>query len=291
MRGGYQVTLASRKFSLGTLKYAHAQNISTVIVDWNDKASLLSACKNQSVVIHLAGPSAFECKLNPQKAHVFGGEGTKNIISAAGSSGVRRFIYVSTIHVYSELFSGTITEQCKPLNTQPYAMRHRLAELEIQERTGIDEMEFLIARTSNVFGAPPIFSSSFVELFVHNACFDAVNHGRIKITGNPGARRDFLTLTSFCKTLALLVEKTEIPHGELVFHVASGVSLTLKSMALLIKKRAGRKLRKTIMVDCLTPYDKTPKFNFDLTKSAPFGLAKTNECANEIDALIDFFRK
>ena len=81
--------------------------------------TLTDACKNIDLVIHAAGINSQECLENPIAAHRFNAIGTKNLLNASIKNGVKRFIYLSTAHVYSARLDGIIDEFTPTLNPHP----------------------------------------------------------------------------------------------------------------------------------------------------------------------------
>ena len=67
------------------------------------------------VVIHAAGLSAEQCKISPESALWFNGSLTHELAISAQQAGVKRFLFLSTCHVYSGRLSLNYREE-SPLN-------------------------------------------------------------------------------------------------------------------------------------------------------------------------------
>ena len=82
----------------------------TVEINWRSETSLNEACKNIDAVVHLAGMNAQDCKANPATALevncVYG-----KTVEAAVKRGVKRFIHLSTAHVYAAPLEGDIEKR------------------------------------------------------------------------------------------------------------------------------------------------------------------------------------
>jgi dihydroflavonol-4-reductase len=76
--------------------------------------SLLNLCEGADVVFHLAAQIAIE---NSSAEHIYetNVEGTKNMIKAANSTGVRKFIHFSSIHAFQIGSPGLLLEESRPL--------------------------------------------------------------------------------------------------------------------------------------------------------------------------------
>ena len=108
----------------------------TVEINWNDFKELTDICLNVDVVIHTAGMNARDCENNPKDAMLFNGSRTGDFIRASKKAGVKKFIYLSTVHVYSPELTGFITEQSIAKNKHPYTYSN-LIEKEVLRETSI----------------------------------------------------------------------------------------------------------------------------------------------------------
>ena len=104
-------------------------------------------CKDVDVVIHLAALNALDSLNEPERAKKINVDGTKRLISAAIREGVKRFVYISTAHVYGTPLIGCISEKKKPTPSTPYAETHFLAEQIVLNEERIDGV---ILRLSNL---------------------------------------------------------------------------------------------------------------------------------------------
>ena len=72
-----------------------------------------------------------DCANDPVAALEFNGVATTRLVSAALSSGVKKFIYLSTAHIYSSPLVGKISEETYPKNFHPYATSHLAGEMAV----------------------------------------------------------------------------------------------------------------------------------------------------------------
>ena len=93
-------------------------------INWFDSISLEEVCANTDLIIHAAGMNAKDCFENPNLALKFNGVATENLLKAAIKSGVKKFLYISTTHVYSGNFEGIFDESSNTLNDHPYSKSH-----------------------------------------------------------------------------------------------------------------------------------------------------------------------
>ena len=104
---GYEVILGSRKFRELPNWIKHTEILQT---EWNNKLALFEICEGVDVVIHTAGMNAQACASDPEQALAFNGTVTADLVSSAVKQGVKKFIYLSTAHVYRSPLVGTISD-------------------------------------------------------------------------------------------------------------------------------------------------------------------------------------
>ena len=116
-----------------------------------------------------------------RKHFLFSRHSTKSLVGSASKSGVRHFIYMSTVHVYSRSLNGLITEESKTENDHPYALCNLEGEaacLNLDKQHG---MKTSIIRLANSFGPPKVKQIDCWHLLINNLVREAVEkHHYIK---------------------------------------------------------------------------------------------------------------
>lgn len=287
---GHEITLGTR-FLKSSPKWLKTAEVAKT--DWHNPDALAMLCKNVDLVIHAAGMNAQDCSSDPASAYLFNGEITKTLAHAAAKEGVLRFIYLSTAHVYSSPLRGVINEEVIPENKHPYAASHLEGEKAVYNCSKIHSIEGIIARLSNVYGAPASPDAKCWSLLTNDLCKQAIQTGELRLNTNGTQKRDFLDITSACEMLSFLCEQPLNPDKSPIFNLGAGKSQSLMEMAQLIQER------------CRVNFGFTPKiyaneqsisennsdliFNIDRICHAGY-LVKPNDL-NEIDDLLIFCKK
>jgi dihydroflavonol-4-reductase len=92
-------------------------DIETVNGDVTDKASLEKAFKGADTVFHLAGIVT----IMPRMKHILervNVEGTRNVVAACRSTGVRRLVYTSSVHAIAEPPRGVTIDESQPFDPE-----------------------------------------------------------------------------------------------------------------------------------------------------------------------------
>ena len=108
-----------------------------------------------------------------QKAISFNIGETVRLLEAAQRSGVRKFIYFSTAHVYGAPLIGDIHEDCVCRPIHPYSITHKSAEDFVLAARGRTDINAVVIRLSNSFGAPAYDTSNRWTLLVNDLCKQA----------------------------------------------------------------------------------------------------------------------
>jgi len=226
LSGYYSVILASRSDQEvpGWLPLSK-----TINIDWEDKQSLLDACELSDVVIHASGLNAKECHDDPKKALLVNGIYTQRLVDAAVKQGVKKIIYLSTVHVYSDQLSGVISEGLPTCNNHPYATSHVAGEEIVLSAASRGDLKGVVVRIANAFGSPVSKNVNCWMLLVNDFCRQAIVEKSLTLYGDSGEIRDFVTVSDFCAAIEVLVED-ENASGN-VINIGSGQVCTIGEMA------------------------------------------------------------
>ena len=221
----YNVTLASRTEQRAPQWLSFSK---TIKIDWESEQSLLDACKSADIVIHASGLNAQECSDDPKKALLVNGMYTQNLVDAAINQSVKKFIYLSTIHVYSDNPLGEISEDTPTTNSHPYAASHVVGENAVLMATRQEYTEGVVVRISNAFGSPVSKDVNCWMLLVNDLCKQAALNKSLVLHSNSEIVRNFITITDFCSVIELLMKNKDIDR---IVNIVSSKSYTITEMA------------------------------------------------------------
>ena len=229
-----QVILGSRRVSPTPNWLPKVEMIQLV---WEDDAALKQACKNIDVIVHAAGVNAQDCTKDPIAALKFNGVETARLINAASLAGVKRFIYLSTAHVYASPLVGTINEDLCPRNLHPYATSHLAGEQAVLYAAHSGQVESVVLRLSNLVGPPMHKRVNCWGLLTNELCRQAVEKKRLTLYSAVNQQRDFVPMSEVCRVIDWFVSGEQGRLQTNVFNVGSGVSSTLLEIAKTIQTR------------------------------------------------------
>lgn len=202
-----------------------------LVTEWGSQKALESICEGIDIIIHLAAVDSLAAEKNPAAALEMNGVSTVRLLEAAVKQKVKRFIYLSTIHVYGAPLKGEISEHNCPVPIHPYATSHRAAEDVIYSASIQKKIEAVIIRLSNCFGAPLLKNVNCWNLAIPNLCWQAVTQKRLTLISNGMQEKDFIPMRDACRAI---IHFSDIPKEELkevIYNVGAGVSYTILAIS------------------------------------------------------------
>ena len=206
-------------------------------VNWEVPESLDALCAQAEVVVHAAGLNAAESAQRPAAALEVNGAITAKLVTAACSNGVRRFVYISTAHVYASPLQGDIDEATRPESTHPYATSHRAGEDAVRAAHSAGDIDGVVVRLSNAFGRPASKDVDCWSLLVNDLCRQAVVDRRLALKSSGRQRRDFIPMTEACRAIEHLMHVSATDLGDGLFNVGGEWSPTVLEIAEIIAAR------------------------------------------------------
>ena len=237
-QSGHQIIIGTR----------HSKNVpdwlpqaNVVKIAWDNEMILERICEGVDVIIHAAGMNAQDCEADPITALAFNGLATARLLTAAKKVRVKKFIYLSTAHVYANPLVGTITEETCPRNLHPYATSHLAGEQAVLSLHSRSELKGIVLRLSNAFGSPMHKDVKCWMLLVNDLCKQALEMRKLVLHTSGLQHRDFIGLTQVCCVTEKLVDSDKLEQAQ-VFNVGAGASQSVLAMAKLIQRRCGKVL-------------------------------------------------
>lgn len=231
----------SKVFSQDGLNYNQQGSSSEIVtINMSDIDSLIAACSEVDYIIHLAALDAQVSSDDPVSALNINGLGTLNLLQAAIKEGVKKIIYISTVHVYRSPLEGFISEETLPQPSHHYAITHKLAEDYIMQANHLQQITGVILRLSNAVGCPNSPEGNAWKLVINDLCKQVVETKKMVFYSSPSVQRDYLPMHDVCEAIRYSLFEKEF-DGKL-FNLSSGLSLSLGELSQIIASRSKVKL-------------------------------------------------
>jgi UDP-glucose 4-epimerase len=289
-QAGHQVVLGSRTASSPPEWLREAE---VVQMNWNSCEALASVCVGSDAIIHAAGMNATDSVANPADALAFNGVATAHLLDAGSKARVKRFVYLSTAHVYDSPLEGTITEETCPRNLHPYATSHVAGESAVLYATQRKQIDGIVLRLSNVFGAPAHTKVNCWMLLVNDLCRQAVETGNMVLKTSGIQLRDFIPMKNVCDTFRILTTRDDAWYTNSAINLGTGYAMSVFSMAELIQQRCQHVMgyKPHIHRPDFFETGVVPHFEYRITKLAELVTGPSIHMESEIDGLLNFCLK
>jgi UDP-glucose 4-epimerase len=261
-----------------------------VHTDWSNGSSLEQICKGVDVVIHAAGMNAGDCAADPVAAMECNGLFTARLVLAATTAKVKRFIYLSTAHVYASPLVGSITEETCPRNLHPYATSHLAGENAVLSANERCEIEGIVLRLSNAYGAPVHKNVNCWMLLVNDLCRQAVESGKMVLKTNGLQRRDFIAMSEVCHIIGHISTCSFNFSENPIINIGSGTSTSVLEMGQLIQQRCAAILhfKPTLDRTKMGENEQYEMLEYRSNGLVKIGLSAISDKGFEIDNLLRF---
>lgn len=239
----------------------------------DDASKLLPALEGADAVIHLAGESEVIAARDPAGSFATTTAATERIAQACVSMGIRRLVYMSTVHVYGERMvpGATLTEDLRPEPRSSYAIS-RLASEHIAAGAARGAFELVAFRLTNSLGAPHHANVDRWSLVANDLCRQGVVLGHLELRSSGTQWRDFVPLSAVCDAVAVAAAPgSPLPPG--TYNLGSGRPTTIRQLATMIQDEFERETGVRPELHAPDPEDDPPAaYHVSVEAAARFGV-------------------
>ena len=251
-------------------------------------------CKNIDCIIHLASANEIVSTEDPVFATELNSVASVRLLEAAKKQGVTRFIYLSTAHVYGSPLLGHLDESTKCKPRHPYAITHKVVEDFVLAAHEKGEIEGVVLRLSNSFGAPLFASVNRWTLLLNNIARNIIEQRRIVMKSSGEDYRDFIALADVCCGIRFFIEVTSTSLQDGLFNLGGENTLRVIEMVMELKKRCvpilGYDPKLVLPETSAISGNSINKLHFDIGKIKHAGFKLTQNTNKELDDLLVFCR-
>lgn len=188
--------------------------------DIKDPHSLHKAMEDVDIVYHMAAVSRHDVNVPKTEYHAINVEGTKNVLEAAKSTGVKRLVFTSTIEaVGMSKGERPLNEDTSPAPMNIYGKTKLEAEILVRAYHIQHGMDTVVVRPPMTYGPR--------DLILCQRLFKIIQHGFYPIIGNGQALTEFCFVKNQVHGIRLAAEKGKA--GE-VYFISDDHSYTIEEI-------------------------------------------------------------
>jgi UDP-glucose 4-epimerase len=193
-----------------------------------DKWENLKTKETFDILIHLASANEID-SLHTEKALRVTAFGARQAINLCKTNRIPKIVFFSTFHVYG-MTQGNISEETPIHCRNDYALTHFFGEEYIRMAHTLEEIEYLIFRPTNIFGAPISAKVDRWQPVPFCFCKEAVNTGTITLHSSGKQVRDFISMDDVSNLTYLFCEQFSSWKNQTI-NLSSGQVHTIREIA------------------------------------------------------------
>lgn len=187
-----------------------------------------------SSAVLCASMTAKDCEQDPARAGYINTRKVLDMVHAMAEAGTKRFMYLSTIKVYGEDLNGRITESTSSDPETIYAKTHYDTEVALRELAAKKDLEVLVVRLSNVFGAPVFNKESAWSLAANCFAKQMASRGSIDVK-SPEVIRNLLPMEKLVSFIERWIDNGIETQEIEVINMGSKATVSMRSLAQLVE--------------------------------------------------------
>lgn len=172
---------------------------------------------------------------------------TWNLLKHFSKQGIKKFIYLSTIHVYGNELNGVITENSPVLPASPYGLTHLFSEEVINMFAREGDFECYNIRFSNGFGAPQFMKNNCWSIVINNLCLSVWKSQSIILKSDGTPIRDFMNIIDLLIGIKLILSLSKNESDSIhckTLNFSSNNTISMIEAAFIVKNVYEKKYNK-----------------------------------------------
>jgi len=261
------------------------KDFNVIIGDITDKNFYIKVIdKKYDCMIHFAAADAVKCSKEPRESILINSFGTANMLETCIQIDIKRFIYISTFHVYGKPeFNQVINEESSIKSSDLYGLTHYFGELITKYYTTKNDLIGSSIRLSNCSFTPLFRESNKFYLIPNNFIKEACENSEIVINSSVLQKRNFLSGNDLCNAINIIINKQNLKYD--VFNVGSESEYSINEVADLVKS-IGEELIKDKKIEIIhnikSQINEESNWTFDISKIKQIGFKADGNISDDI---------
>ena len=192
---------------------------------------------NADAIINLVSLNQYDSNNDPDIISKVNINPTWNFLDYFSKRGLKKYIYLSTIHIYGHDLTDDITELSPTLPKNQYGLTHLISEQITDYFHRTTDVDSYNIRLSNGFGSPKFTNNDCWELVVNNLCLSAWESGSLILNSDGTPLRDFFHIENLSLGIKklLLGDKNPVTKNLNTINFSSGVTISMLDAAIIVR--------------------------------------------------------
>jgi UDP-glucose 4-epimerase len=254
------------------------------------REELAAVCEGASTIVHLAGENELLAASDPAAALGSTVVASERLAEACTAAGVRRLVYLSTVHVYGARIAAgaALTEDLRPEPRSAYAIS-RLASEHVAATLAAEAYELVILRLTNSVGAPADAGVDRWSLVANDLARQGALHRRLALRSAGVQWRDFVALTDVCDVIVAACQPGAAPIPPGTYNLGSGQPVTVLELAGLVQDAfAARTGERPALHAPPPPPDPPGPYHVSVAGLAALGIGARRSLREAVQETVDF---
>jgi len=249
---------------------------------------------NYDAIIHLISLDHCQSSGDPFFVSSINITPTWCLLENFSKTGLKNFIYFSTMQVYGELPETNISENYPPNTVNAYALTHLMCEQFCEHYNRNSQVKCNVLRLSNSYGAPVFIDNNCWHLVINDLCKTAYAKKEIILQSDGSPQRDFIHGWDVARAVETILNSE---NEQMIYNVSSGKTMTILEIALKIKQVYQLRYNENINIftsDGIVnpPLDiKSSKYTIDNSRLSKLGYETEWDLDKGINDLFQFLEK
>ena len=266
-------------------------DVEQVVADLaRDEEAAARGCEGVDAVVHLAGDNEVVAARRPAFALGSTVLATERLAEAIATAGVKRFVYMSTVHVYGQRITegATLTEDMRPEPRAVYAIA-RLASEHVVSALASRGVEVVVLRLTNSLGAPAHPAVDRWTLVANDLCRQGVLEGHLELRSSGVQWRDFVALADVRSIVAASCRSEGPTVAPGTYNLGSGRPMTIRDLAGLVQDAFERHTGEWPELRAPDPEGDDPEpYYVSVERAAAQGLRADTPVADAVEETVRF---
>lgn len=259
------------------------KNLRIIKIDWKNS---LPITLEADLLIHTLRTTKINQKSSEKNSH-YNEIILKKISNICNKNNINRLIYISSIHIYKDFNKSTNENFKKNFSKNNIYVKEKLFfEENLLHNSLFSNVNVLVLRLSNCFGAPINYSGDCWNLFINSVCKSAFEKNKIIIKNNIYTHRNFIPINflNYVIHKLILAKKNKIK----IMNIANDQSYSLKFITDMILKLIYKKYKiKPLLIENDTIF-KNDSMLININKLKKMNLNVNKYFKDELNYLIDY---